>query len=478
MNKQVIDFLKNKGLKIEQPANIDAELRLWREWYVGNVPGFHKYKVYQGKKTVQQTRKSLGMGETVCQDWADLTITEKVAISCSDKRCEEKLDQILKVANFFTAGNQLLERSFALGGGFFIEYFDGEKVNIKYVTQDRMIPITFKSGALIEAAFTSEQIIGGQPYEYIEVHTLDNNNEYVIDNYLLANKNKKLVEVSKDFYQKHKLLEKFETHSKTPKFQMVKPNKARKNDPNNPYGVSVFSGAIDVLKSIDNEYDSLDNEFTLGRKRVFVSDGVARFNVDPNTGETLPVFDPNDTAFYRLPDDNSGNELPIIESNMQLRVTEHEAALQTQLNLLGQKCGFGENHYKWNQGNVTTATQIISENSKEFRTLRKHEILLNAAIVTMSRALLEMQEQFIGDITVPDDLAITVDFDDSIIEDTTEKRQMALTDYNAELISAQEYYRRVYGFDDKKAEQYAKQMQDERNAELAWRNIEEEPPQE
>lgn len=478
MNKQIIDFLKNKGLKIEQPANIDAELRLWREWYVGNVPGFHKYKVYQGKKTVQQARKTLGMAETVCQDWADLTITEKVAISCSDKKCEEKLDKILKVANFFTAGNQLLERSFALGGGFFIEYFDGEKVNIKYVTQDRMIPITFKSGALIEAAFTSEQIIGGQPYEYIEVHTLDNNNEYVIDNYLLSNKNKKLVEVSKDFYKRHKLLEKFETHSKTPKFQMIKPNKARKNDPNNPYGVSVFSGAIDVLKSIDNEYDSLDNEFTLGRKRVFVSDGVARFNVDLNTGETLPVFDPNDTAFYRLPDDNSGNDLPIIESNMQLRVTEHEEALQTQLNLLGQKCGFGENHYKWNQGNVTTATQIISENSKEFRTLRKHEILLNAAIVTMSRALLEMQEQFIGDITIPDDLAITVDFDDSIIEDTAEKRQMALTDYNAELISAQEYYRRIYGFDDKKAEQYARQMQDERNEELAWRNIEEEPPQE
>ena len=136
MNKQIIDFLKNKGLKIEQPANIDAELRLWREWYVGNVPGFHKYKVYQGKKTVQQARKSLGMAETVCQDWADLTITEKVAISCSDKKCEEKLDKILKVANFFTAGNQLLERSFALGGGFFIEYFDGEKVNIKYVKQD------------------------------------------------------------------------------------------------------------------------------------------------------------------------------------------------------------------------------------------------------------------------------------------------------------------------------------------------------
>ena len=478
MNKQVIDFLRSKGLKIEQPANIEAEIRLWQAWYNGEVPGFHRYRVYQGKKSVKQERKTLGMAETSCQDWADLTITEKVDISCSDEKCEEKLHEILKAANFYVAANQLVERSFALGGGFLIEYYDGEKINIKYVTQDRMIPITYNSGTLIEAAFTSKQIIDGKPYEYIEVHTLDTNNNYVIDNYLLSVQNKQLMEVSKEFYKQHKLIAKVETHSKIPKFQMIKPNKARKNDANNPYGVSVFSGAIDVLKSIDNEYDSFDNEFTLGRKRVFVSDGVARFNVDITTGETLPVFDPNDTDFYRLPDDNNGNDLPIVESNMQLRVSEHDEALQTQLNLFGQKCGFGENHYKWNQGNVTTATQIISENSKEFRTLRKHEILIRNAIITMSHALLELQEQFIKDITVPDDLSVTVDFDDSIIEDTKEKRQMALTDYNAELISAQEYYRQVYGYDNEKAARYAKQMQEERNAEQSWRAIEEEPAME
>lgn len=477
MDKRIVEFLKSKGVHIEQPWNADEAIKLWANWYAGYVDGFHRYKLYQGEKRIPQERKTLKMAETACQDWADLLLNEKVEISCSDDTVQERLNMVLQRVNFAVQANQLLERAFAVGGGFFIEYWDGTGVNIKYVTQDRMIPITYTSAGLIEAAFTSKQVVDGQEYEYLETHTLNDKGEYVVDNFLLREKNGGLTEMPAAFLQLHNVAAKVETNSSTPRFQSVRPNKANKYASDSPFGVSVFSGAIDVLKAIDNEYDSLDNEFTLGRKRIFVTDGVANIHVNED-GTTSPAFDPMDTAFYRMPEQNDEDGIPIVESNMQLRIAEHEQALQTQLNILGQKCGFGENHYRWQQGTVTTATQVISENSKMFRTLKKHELLLRKSIVDMARSLMEIEYAYVDGTELPPDITFTVDFDDSIIEDTAEKKRMALTDYNAELISAQEYYRQVYSLDDQQAQAFAKQMQEERNAEQSWKNVEDEPPME
>lgn len=91
---------------------------------------------------------------------------------------------------------------------------------------------------------------------------------------------------------------------------------------------------------------------------------------------------------------------------------------------------------------------------------------------------MEIEYAYVDGTELPPDITFTVDFDDSIIEDTAEKKRMALTDYNAELISAQEYYRQVYSLDDQQAQAFAKQMQEERNAEQSWKNVEDEPPME
>ena len=62
-------------------------------------------------------------------------------------------------------------------------------------------------------------------------------------------------------------------------------------------GVAIYSSAIDVLRSLDIKYDSYSNEFELGRKRIFVAPEMLK-----NTDDS-PAFDPEDTVFYKLPDD-------------------------------------------------------------------------------------------------------------------------------------------------------------------------------
>lgn len=451
MDTKVIEYLKSKQIKVIQ-EDIEQKLETWRDWYKGKVETFHNYKVYQGKKKIAVERKSLGMAARACQRWADLLLNEKVEINADDEYTEERLQDILHSVNFYVRANNLIEAAFAVGGGFFIQYWDGEKTAQKYVLQEFMYPITYDSGRLTEAAFSTRKHIDGKEYVYLETHLLDDNGEYVIDNALLASDGGGLAEVSPQFYEQHNIIPKFETHSKAPLFQMVRPNVANRGNFNSPYGTSVFSGAIDILKVIDTVYDSYYKEFLLGKKRIFVTDGVANINFDKSTGETIDVFDPNDEVFYRLPENENG--APITESNLGLRVAEHDMALQTQLNCFSQACGFGSNGFKWDAGNVATATQIISENSEMFRTLKKHETLLSDTITAMVKGLLFIESKFGGDTKLKLDADITVNFDDSIIEDTAEIKRQAMLEMNAGLIDDIEYYQTVFKMSEEQALQY------------------------
>ena len=458
-------------------------MEIWKQWYKGHVDKFHKYKVYSGKKKLNMERKTLNLPLKVCQRWADLLLNEKVEINASDEYTQLKLNHLLKQVNFGVRGNNLLETAFAMGGGFLIQYWDGEKTSQKYITQEFMYPITFDSGRLTEAAFSSQKTIDGKTYVYLETHLKDPvTGAYVIDNALLKSNNEKygdgggLIEVDPSFYEEHGIIPKWETGSLTPLFQRIAPNVANRDDFNSPWGTSVFSGAVDIFASCDAIYDSFYKEFLLGKKRIFVTDGVANINYVKNGDnvEQVEVFDPNDEVFYRIPEMDEGVP-PIQPVEMALRVGDHSAALQTQLNLLSQAVGFGSEGFKWEAGGVATATQIISQNGEMFRTLKKHETLLESSIIDMAKGLLYVEAMFGGDTQIKLDAEITVDFDDSIIEDTAETKRQAMMELNVGLISKAEYYRQVYKLGELQALEFEQKMLAEIAAEMAAIPVQEEP---
>ena len=457
MDKKIIEFLETKQIKVISDKT-ENEIEIWRSWYRGHVDKFHDYKIYTGKRTINAERKSMNMASKVCQRWADLLLNEKVEVNALDEYTQTRLRELLQSVNFFIRGNNLIEYAFALGGGFFIQYWDGVKTCQKYVSQDYMYPITYDSGRLTEAAFASRKVIDGVLYTYLETHLLGRDETYIVDNVLLQKQeNSELREVGEDFYKAHGILPKWETGLKTPLFQSVRPNIANRNCFDSPFGQSVFSGATDILKAIDAVYDSYYKEFILGKKRTFVNEGVLRAVIDPVSNTETMAFDPNDEVFYSVYTDDETKE-PIKESNPELRVDAHDTALQTQLSCLSQAVGFGGSGFRWNDGNVSTATQIISENSEMFRALKKHESLLSETIINMCRGLLHVERIFGGDLKLKPETEITVDFDDSIIEDTGEIKRQALLELNAGLIDNIEYYMRVYKLTEAQAVDFKKKM--------------------
>lgn len=483
MDQQVIQYLKSKSLSVISNEDIATKMEVWKQWYKGCVDKFHRYTVYSGKKKLELERKTLNLPAKVCQRWADLLLNEKVEINVSDEYTQLKLNHLLKQVNFKVRANNLLETAFAMGGGFLIQYWDGEKTNQKYITQEYMYPITYDSGRLTEAAFSSKKTIDGKTYVYLETHLKDKQTgAYVVDNSLLRTNDTKsgdgggLVEVDESFYEEHGILPKWETGSLTPLFQRMAPNIANRDDFNSPWGTSVYSGAVDIFASCDAIYDSFYKEFLLGKKRIFVTDGVANVNYVKNGDnvEAVEVFDPNDEVFYRVPDMDEGVP-PIQPVDMALRVGDHATAIQTQLNLLSQSVGFGSDGFKWDLGGVTTATQVISQNSEMFRTMKKHEAALEDAIIDMARGLLYIEAAFAGDKAIKLDAEITVDFDDSIIEDTAEIKRQAMLELNVGLISKAEYYRQVYKLGDLQSLEYEAKMLQEIVMEMQAIPVQEEP---
>lgn len=422
----------------------NPELGKWLKWYRGFDKTFHEYSVYNGVKKVKLKKKTLNIAKKSCEDWANLLLNEKCEITIKD---QEKLDEILDYNSFKVEANNLVEQSFALSMGAIVESLEnvtfneetGEiiktndsRVKLDYVDATKIYPITFKNRKLIECAFVSENT----REVAVSIHKLNEKKEYdVINLFISVDAKGSATGEEREFV--------FHTQSKTPLFQIIKPNICNNRDIDSPLGISVYANSIDTLKAIDNAYDSFDNEIQSGRKRIMVDDRYAAFNVN---GEMIEAFDPNDALFYRLPPVDGQEGKPFVEDvSGVLRTNEIGSALQEQLNTYAASVGFGKNYYTFGGGGgrpIQTATGIIAQNSDLYRNLRKHELLLEKVIKDMVNAIVHLSNTFTTNKI--DASEIKVMFDDSIIEDTESKKNSDRTDVTNGIMSKQEYRSKWY----------------------------------
>ena len=438
----VIDKLRSLGYD-----SIDASwytrVDTWNSWYKGNVAKFHDYTVYNGQHRIKCQRYTLGMAKKVCEDWANLLMNEKVKITLEDKAAQEFVDEVFKENDFEVNMNELQEKGAARGTYAVIprivnvnidgngNVIKGEKIVFDYITADRIFPISWTGRDIKECAFATVVVQGKDKYLYMQIHVKGENGNYKILNKMFNANNDTLQDAQlADVKGYQNVPETVETNSDKPQFFIGRLNIANNIEDDNPMGISVFANAIDILKGLDIAYDSYVNEFVLGKKRVMVQPSVTK-KMD---GEN--VFDPNDVTYYVLPEDMTDGSL-IQPIDMSLRTPQHQQGIQDQLNLLSAKCGFGEQHYKFDQGSVATATQIVSENSEMFRTIKKHEIVLESLLVDLCRAILRLGNTYLGK-SLDEKVEISIDFDDSIIEDKDSEFNRTLTMLSAGLMRPEE----------------------------------------
>lgn len=417
-------FQKLKELGFDTVPNefYTQNIDLWQKWYEGKVNKFHNYRVWNGSSYVNCQRYSTGMAKKVSEDWANLLFNEKVAVTLEGKSEQEFYDEVTKENNFRVKCNEMQEKKAALGTGAYVFSVtgvpvgeegavegNGNSIKIDYVAAQDIIPLSWDNGIISECAFAIEKTIKAQKYVYCQIHHLVNGT-YDIENHLYKKDNEQLSEAEM------KEVEGFENVSPTVHtgsdkrwFVIDRLNIANNSSMDNPMGISVFANAIDQLRGVDVAYDSYVNEFILGKKRIMVKPSAMK-DIDGNM-----AFDANDVTFYVMPEDAHDDSV-IHEIDLSLRTDAHKTGIQDMLNMLSTKCGFGESHYKFENGSIATATQIVSENSTLFRTIKKHEIILEDVLVEIARIILRLGNTYLGQ-SLNEDVEISIDFDDSIIED-------------------------------------------------------------
>lgn len=408
------------------PEAFYSKVAEWKSWYQGNVKGFHSYRVRNGESVVKCKRYSLGMGKKLCEDWANLLMNEKVQITLEGQREQEFVDRILTENNFTVRANEMQEMKSALGTVAYIPRVIGQEVSesgeiipgnasgiaIDYVTIENIYPLAWSNGYISECAFSSVVTRGGKDYAYLQIHKKGADGLYIIENRIYRYENELLSdEQLTNVAGFERIPPVVHTGSDRRQFVIDRPNIANNYNYLLPTGISVYANAIDVMQGVDIAYDSYVNEFVLGKKRIMVKPSASKY-LD---GE--PVFDPSDVVFYVLPEDVSDSAV-ITPIDMALRTAEHNTGIQDQLNILSSKCGFGETYYRFDGGSIATATQVISENSTLFRTIKKHEIILEQVLDELCRVILRLGNAAMG-LGLDENVEISIDFDDSIIEDDT-----------------------------------------------------------
>ena len=132
----------------------------------------------------------------------------------------------------------------------------------------------------------------------------------------------------------------------------------------------------------------------------------------------------------------------IHEINMEIRAEAHEKAINDDLNYLSLKCGFGTERYRFEGGNVKTATEVISENSDMYRMLKKHEIILEDVLRRLVRIIIRLGVVLGQQLS--EESEITIDFDDSIIEDKQAERTADRQDVSMGAMPLWEYRMKWY----------------------------------
>ena len=403
------------------------------------------------------------MAKEISEDWSDILWSEKCKISMKDEKSQEEFDELVDKLDLYTIINQSLEKSGALGTeSTVVSVYDlienedkmtldvsNAKTRVDLVDVDWIYPLSWNNKEITECAFGSVEYRKGLRYIVLSVHKIDEKTgNYFIHNHLFRDTNGNLTEIElKDTKSV------FDTKSNVKWFSTFKPLLTNNLFSNSPFGIPHIANAIDNLKAVDLSFDELQNEIKNGRKRIFARANM--FNYDDGTQKL--VFDPNDTAIYQLPNGATKDDLIQTDADT-LRTEQQIGTINFNLNILGNKVGFGENHYHFDGTNLSTATAVVSSNSKLFRRKKKLEIGYESSIYDLVKAICYASSTF-GTYNIKTD-GMVIQFDDSIIEDKESESTRAISELNVGVISKVEYRMKIFGETKEIAEQKIKEIEE------------------
>lgn len=443
---------KDIELNEEMFQNIDV----WKALYAGFYSKWHdiSYKTIDGPQ--KRKMDTLGMAKVAASEMASLVYNEKCEISISEKAVDDLIQNVFKHNKFDKKFQDYLEYSFAHGGMVIKPFVRDNKIELSFVTADCFIPLSWRNDSIYEAVFPFEFRKRDKKYTHLEWHLWEGDT-YVVKNEVYESQN------GEDLGVKVPLEQFFPGLAEVTYFQNLKrglfcyfkPNLANNIDTKSPLGISIYANALDTMKAIDTAFDSFNREFRLGKKRIMIPAHMVKVVVDPQTGEQHRYFDAADETYEAFNGDMDEGKLQ--EMNITLRVEEHIAAINALLNLFAMQTGFSAGTFTFDGQSMKTATEVISEQSKTFKSKQSHEIIIEAALQELIGSIVAIAHMS-GMVKVSKEYEVTVSFDDSIAEDKAAEITKQIQLVTNQLQSRKKAIMRIHGLTEEDAEQLLQEI--------------------
>lgn len=388
----------------------------WKWIYKGYYKPWHRIAA----PTIQDPYRTRDMermdtGKAVCAELAGLIWSEQCAVHVSQgeedyQPLDEFVHDVLAKNNFWCKMQEHIEQVLALGGGaikvWYEENHDAEgnpipgtgKIRLGFCMADQFVPTAWDNTRVTDGVFISRQAKDGYYYTRLEWHKWDGLTYWVTNEVYRADQQRNAAEPQDILGFRYPLESVYPfLNDNTPMqglssslFAYYRPAQANNLDDNSPLGVSIYANALSTLKALDICYDSFIREFVLGKKRIIVPAQCIRTVVDPTTGNAFRYFDASNEVYEALATDDS-DALKIQDNSVELRVEEHVAAINAFLSVLCLQLGFSAGTFTFDKASgLKTATEVISENSKTYKTVKGHQLQVKMAIGQIVDAIIQV----------------------------------------------------------------------------------------
>ena len=475
---------------------------VWKYLYKGFYKNWHRVLAPTlAEPTRKRTIESMCIAKAVCAELAGLIWSEQcevhvsTGINSEEKETDPLDDFIQKVLNdnaFVTKMQEHIEQSLALGGGALkvwaeADHIDGkpvpgsEHIEIGYAMADQFVPTAWTNAKVTEGVFISREAKEGYYYTRLEWHKW-NGKTYVVENELYRSEIKMLTNEDGEKEPQDILGYRYPLQLIYPFLNDVTPLEyvedslfayyrtaiANNIDDNSPLGVSIYANALATLHALDVCYDSFMREFVLGKKRIIVPASAIRTIVNQETGKISRYFDANDEVYEAMATGDT-EELKIHDNSVELRIEEHISAINAFLSTLCLQLGFSAGTFTFDQHQgLKTATEVISENSKTYKTIKSHQTQIKAAIERIIHGIINVAQiydiEFDGQkisSLVSNGYEVKVNFDDSILQDRQTNINEGILLLNNGLMSKVTYMTKVLGMTEDEAKKELQRIKEE-----------------
>ncbi len=392
---------------------------IWKYLYKGFYSPWHRILA----PTIENPRnrrdlERMDVAKAVSSELAGLIWSEQCEVHVSQSDSEEQpleefVHDVLTKNGFWTKMQEHIEQVLALGGGAIKAWYEVKRdgagneipesggIRLGFCMADQFVPTAWDNVQVTDGVFISREAKDGYYYTRLEWHKWDGLTYYISNEAFRTEykqPNPGMTEAQDILGFRYPLNEIYPFLNEntsmqgltTSLFAYYRTAAANNIDDNSPLGVSIYANALSTLKALDICYDSFIREFRLGKKRIIVPAQCIRTVIDPQTGEMRRYFDASDEAYEALSTD-SPDSLKIQDNSIELRVDEHERAINAFLSILCLQVGFSAGTFTFDRATgLKTATEVISENSKTYKTIKGHQLQVKMAIAKIIDAIVQI----------------------------------------------------------------------------------------